>query len=160
MAEGSVITDDMRSRIGIELPPVIYEIEKEPIRRWAEAIDDPNPLYHDEEYARKSKHGGMIAPPGFIGNYAFPNKTGGDPRVKSPFTRQLNGGSAFEFLKPVRPGDVLTATSKLADLYEREGRLGIGRMLFQVFDVIFRNQQGETVVIVHRTSISYEGNTK
>jgi len=36
------------------------------IRRYAQAISDLNPLYLDEEYAKKSEYGGIIAPPTFI----------------------------------------------------------------------------------------------
>jgi len=31
------------------------------IRHWCEAMEDGNPLYSDEEYAKKSKYGGIIA---------------------------------------------------------------------------------------------------
>ena len=158
MTQDSVITDEMRDMIGIESEPSVYEIEKEPIRRWTEAIGDPNPLYHDEEFARKGKHGGIIVPPGFLGNYAFPTKAGKPaPQVKLPFSRGLAGGNEYEFLKPVRAGDIVTATTKLLDLYERQGRQGIGRMLFQVMEITHRNQQGEIVAKARHTAIIYEG---
>lgn len=161
MVQDSVITDEMRSLIGVESEPSVYEIEKEPIRRWAEAVGDPNPLYHDEEYARKSQYGGIIAPPGFLGNYAYPVKVGKPPpRVKSPFWRGLAGGNEYEFFKSVRAGEVLMVTTKLADLYERQGRPGIGRMLFQVMEITYRNQQGEVVAKAQHTSILYEGPTE
>lgn len=160
MAEESIITDEMRSLIGVESEPSTFVIEEEPIRRWAEAIGNSNPLYHDTEYAKKSRYRGMITPPGFVGNYSFPVKTGGlSPRVKSPFWRVFNGGNEFEFLKPVRAGDVLTATSKLAELFERQGRPEIGRMLFQVTETTYKNQKGEVVVKTRGTGISYEGPT-
>ena len=158
MMQSSVITDEMRSLIGIESEPSVYEIEREPIRRWAEAIGDSNPLYHDEETARRNRYGGIIAPLGFLGNYAYPVKVGKPPpQVPSPFWRGLAGGNEYEFFKPVRAGEVLTATTKLVDLYERQGRPGIGRMLFQVMEITHRNQQGEVVAIARHTSIRYEG---
>lgn len=161
MVQDSVITDEMRSLIGIESEPSVYQIEQEPIRRWAEAIGDPNPLYHDEEHARKSKYRGIIVPPGFLGNYAYPVKVGRPvPPVKSPFSRGLAGGNEYEFFKPVRAGEDLTATTKLVDLYERQGRPGIGRMLFLVMEVTHRNQQGEVVAKARHTSILYEGPTE
>lgn len=161
MAQDSVISDEMRSMIGVESSPSVFEIEKEPIRRWAEAIGDTNPLYHDEEYAKNSRYGGIIAPPGMVGNYSFPVKAGGaGRRVQSPFWRVLNGGNEFEFFKPVRAGDTLTATSKLVELYERQGRPEIGRMLFQVSETTYKNQDGEVVVKTRNTGISYEGSTQ
>ena len=161
MAQESVITEEMRSLIGVESEPSTFVIEKEPIRRWAEAIGTPNPLYRDEDYAKKSRYGEIITPPGFVGNYSFPIKVGGPPpRVQSPFWRVFNGGNEYEFLKPVRAGDVLTSTTKLADLYERQGRPGIGRMLFQVLETTYKNQKGEVVVKTRGTGISYEGPTE
>ena len=158
MANDSVITDEMRKLIGIESKPSVYEIQKEPIRRWAEAIGDANPLYHDEEYARKSRFGEIVAPPGMVNNYLFPVKVGGPPpQVKSPFWRQLNGGNEYEFLKPIKAGDVLTSTTKLVDLQERQGRPGIGHMLFQVIETTFKNQNGEVVAKTRNTGITYEG---
>ena len=158
MDEKSVITDEMRSLIGVESKSSVYEIQKEPIRRWAEAIGDDNTLYHDEEYASKSRFGGIIAPPGMIGNYYFPVKVGGPPpQVKSPFWRRLNGGNEFEFFKPVQAGDVLTSTTKLVDLQERQGRPGIGRMLIQISETTYKNQKGEVVVKTRNTGITYEG---
>jgi len=161
MAEESVITDKMRSLIGIESEPSVYEIQQEPIRRWAEAIGDSNPLYHDEEYARKSRFAAMIAPPGMVGNYVFPVKAGGPPpHVESPFWRRLNGGNEYEFLKPVKAGDILTATTRLVDLQERQGRPGIGRMLIQIMETTYKNQRGEVVVKTRGTGITYEGPTE
>ena len=51
----------------------------------------------------------------------------------------------------------MTATSKLVDLFERQGRPGIGRMLFQVVETTYQNQEDEVVVKTRQTSISYEG---
>ena len=62
-----MIPEEIKKLIGTSGHPTLYEVEKGAIRRFADAVDDPNPLYHDEEYARKSKYGSMIAPPGFFG---------------------------------------------------------------------------------------------
>src|SRR5512139_4248199 len=36
------------------------------IRRWAQAMQNPNPLYFDEVYASKSRFGRIVAPQSFI----------------------------------------------------------------------------------------------
>ncbi|MFC1874495.1 MaoC family dehydratase N-terminal domain-containing protein [Chloroflexota bacterium] len=161
MAEESIITEEMRSMVGIESKPSVYEIQSEPIRRWAEAIGDDNSLYHDEEYARKSRFGAMIVPPAMIGSYMYPVKSGGPPpKVKSPFWRSLNGGNEYEFYQPIRAGDVLTATAKIVDLQERQGRPGIGRMLIQIRETTYKNQHGELVAKRLNSGITYEGPTE
>ena len=154
MAQDSVITDEMRAAVGVESEPSVFEIEKEPIRRWAEAIGDPNPLYHDEEYAKNKGYRSLVAPPAFIAQYAYPTKVGGGRRtIKSPFTRNLNGGNEYEFYGTVQAGDTITATTKLADIFEREGRLG--KMLFVIYETTFKNQNGEVVAKSRNTGISY-----
>ena len=154
MAEDSVITDEMRSLVGVESEPSLYQIERAPIRRWAESIGDTNPLYRDEEYARKKGYRGLVAPPAFITQYAFPVKSGKSAkRVSSPYTRNLNGGNEYQFFKTVCAGDVLTATTKLAELYERAGRLGT--MLFVIYETTFRDEKNEVVATSRGTSISY-----
>ena len=154
MAQDSVITDEMRAAIGVESEPSVYEFEKEPIRRWAESIGDPNPLYRDEEYAKKKGYKSIVVPPGMIDQYAFPIKTGRSKvAFKSPLTRSLNGGNEYEFFKPVVAGDIITATRKMADLRERKGRMG--PMLIVVFETTYKSQDGEIVAKARTTGISY-----
>ncbi|HEY90412.1 MAG TPA: MaoC family dehydratase [Dehalococcoidia bacterium] len=154
MTEESVITDEMKAVIGVESEPSVYEIERSAIRRWAEAIGDPNPLYNDEEYAKSKGFRSLIAPPGFMGQYAFPVKVGGGARsFKSPFTRNLNGGSEYEFLKPIQAGDTITSTSKIADIRERKGKMGT--MLIITSETTYKNQDGEVVAKARGTGISY-----
>jgi len=156
MTEESIITDEIRQALNVESEPSVYEIEKEPIRRWADAIGDLNPLYHDEEYAKKCGYRSLVAPPGFMGQYAFAVKRGKPapmPRSRRSFTTNLNGGSEYEFLKPIQAGDVITATSKVVDIFERKGRLG--PMLFTVRETTYKNQKGEIVLKSRGTGISY-----
>jgi len=154
VAEDSVITEEMRSMIDVESDETVYEIEKEPIRRWADAIGDPNPLYRNEEYAKKKRYRSIIGPPAFVDQYSFPVKLGQrQARIISPFTRKLNGGDEYEFFIPVQAGDTVTSTTKLVELLEREGRLG--KMLIQIYETTYKNQNGEAVVKSRNTDISY-----
>ena len=155
MAEESVITDEMRAAVGVESEPSVYEIEREPIRRWADAIGDSNPLYHDEEYARSRGYRSIVAPPGFIAQYAFPVKSGGGGRrsFPNPFARMLNGGNEYELLKPVQAGDTISSTAKIAELRERPGRMG--PMLIIISETTYKNQDGDVVARARGTGISY-----
>ena len=158
MTQDSVITEEMKKAIGVESEPTIVQIEKEPIRRFAAAIGDNNPLYHDEEYAKKLGYRSIIAPPGFQPTYSFPIKVPpmraeAGPRFRLPFTRNLNGGDEYEFFQPIQAGDVISITRRLGDIYERDGRMG--KMLFTINETVFRNQKGEIVLIMRGTGISY-----
>lgn len=147
--EPQVITDDMAGLIGTQSAPVIMEVERGAIRRYAEAVGDPNPLYSDVEYARKSKYGEMICPPGFFG---WPTKRRGmaeGPRLRDMIAkagprRVVDNGGELEFMLPMRAGDTLTAVTKNADIYEEVGRSG-NRLLLVIRETTYMNQNGDVV---------------
>lgn len=79
MAPDTSITVEPRKSIGRSVGPIVFEVERGAIRRFAVAVGDPNPLYRDEGYARQMPQGVVVAPPGFFGW----------PLSKTPTTRQL-----------------------------------------------------------------------
>ena len=118
----SLITEEMRRAIGVESDPGVIEVEKETIRRVADALGDPNPLWRDEEYAKGTSYGGIIAFP-----IAFhPSTRAGRPNAsyESPARGGVVANDEWEFFEPVRPGDRITVTTKVVDFFEREGRQG------------------------------------
>ena len=144
------VTDEVKKQIGTQSQPRVVEVERGAIRRFAQAIGDPNPLFNDEEAARKTRFGGMIAPPTFC------RSLGGelpDIKINMPQFRGLDGGSEWEYFVPIRPGDRITVVSKIADLREREGRLG--PMVFIVVEHSYTNQFGELCVLQRSTGIRY-----
>lgn len=151
MTQESVITQAMRDAIGIESEPVVSEVEKGAIIKFAEAIGDSNPIFNDEVAARQSRYGGLIAPPTFLRSMRS-----GPPKVevKSPYPAALDGGSEWEYFEPVRPGDRITVTNSVADIFERPGRLG--NMLFIVRETKYVNQFGKVVALQRGTGISYK----
>lgn len=147
----SVITDELTSKIGVEAPQVTIEIEKGMLRRLAEAVGDPNPLWQDEVKSRKSRYGEIIAPPALLLSAQMRR-----PRitpVETELTRVLDGGVEIEFYEPIRKSDVITMISKMVDLYERETKRGL--MLFQISEIKYVNQFGEVVAKQRSTIISY-----
>ena len=151
MADQSVITQEMRDAIGVESEPVTHEVERGAIIKFARAIGDPNPLYNDEEAARETHYGGLIAPPTFLRSMlSGPSKV----EFERPYSAGLDGGSEWEYFEPVRVGDRITVTDRIADLYERQGRLG--NMVFIINETKYVNQFGQTVALQRTTGISYE----
>ena len=151
MTQESAITPEMKASIGIESDPVTHDVEKGAIIKFAEAIGDTNPIFNDEVAARKSRYGGMVAPPTFLRSI-----NPGPLKVdfRNPYSANLDGGSEWEYFEPIRPGDRITVTTMIADLYERAGRLG--NMLFQVRETKYVNQFGNTVAKQRTTGISYQ----
>jgi acyl dehydratase len=155
MVNDSLITDQLRKLIGITLGTTVLKVEEGAIQRYAQAIGDPNPLYNDPDFATKTKYGRLLAPPGFTG---WPVKAGWDMfklvetlvEAGAP-SRLLDGGVEFEFIQPVGAGDVLTATTKMANMTERE--TSMGKTMFTTLETTFVNQKGNLALKSRRTLI-------
>ena len=74
--------------------------------------------------------------------------------VQSPHSANLDGGSEWEYYEPVRPGDRITVTTKISNIFERAGRLG--NMMFIQRETKYVNQFGSTAAIQRTTGISYQ----
>ena len=72
--------------------------------------------------------------------------------VKAGLFRILDGGVDQEFYIPIRAGDTLTASTKIADIREREGKAG--KMLFTTLETTYLNQNGDTVAVNRATVIA------
>ncbi len=157
MPQESVITDEMRSFIGVESDPICEEVERGAIRRFAEAIEDPNPLYVDEVYARSTPFGSLIAPPTFLCSIGHPRKAGVSGRsglgFKRPYPNSRNAGTEWEFFEPVRPGDTISMNRVVVDMYEKHGREK--PLLFIVSELRFRNQLGQLVAKLRSIGVSF-----
>lgn len=139
-----------RAAIGLESDPKTIEVEKGAIIKFAEAIGDENPVYNDEEAARASRYGGLIAPPTFLRSAVSARP---ELPFEVPFERLLDGGSDWEYFEPVRPGDRITAVSRIEDINERNGRIGL--MLISTIIITYTNQFGQVVATQTNTSIRY-----
>src|ERR1700675_2275008 len=95
------VTDEEKKQIGKVSEAPTYDVDGGAIRPFAEAIGDPNPLFNSDREARKSRFGGMIAPPTFGRSMgaAIP-----DIKLDMPTFRGLDGGSQGEYLDPIRAG--------------------------------------------------------
>jgi len=157
MTQASLITDELRAAIGRESPAVTYEVDNLGCRQFARAVGYTDPVYYDEEYARGQGFRGIVAPVGFLGhpvyNPAKPSRGPETPGLNIPLKRVLNGGTDIEYLDDICAGDVLTATMKVSDIQEREGRMGV--MLIVSTETTFRNSAGKTVAILRGTVIRY-----
>ena len=150
-----MIPEEIKKLIGASGPVQYYEVEKGAIRRFAEAVDDANPLYQDAAYARKSRYGSIIAPPGFFG---WPQKQARGsplavdipPELESAFEQAgyplslvLDGGMEYEFFLPVHAGDILSAVTTVRNLRERSSETG--SIIVSFLDTVYHNQTGALV---------------
>jgi acyl dehydratase len=125
--------------IGAESKPVRNEVEKGAIRKFADAIGDPNPLYRDEEYARSTPYGTIVAPPTFSRTLDYGTIEG----LQYPREGLIHGEQQFEYFQPIVAGMVLYCSTKLADVYVKNGKSGT--MTFLVFEQKGVDEQGNLV---------------
>ena len=142
--------------IGKAWPPVVYEVDRTGIRMWARAVGLEDPVYYDENMARKRGFERLPAPPGFVG---LPRTQPGDPEPGPPIRgmhpelhRSLNGGTEFEYRAPILAGDELVATTTITDIKERSG--SIGKMLLITRETTYRRSD-ENVASMRATVVNY-----
>jgi acyl dehydratase len=116
--------------------PYRYEVGLEKIREFAVAIspaalpyatarqtspEQLRPIYHDLEAGQASRHKSVVAPPTFCVNFAMAPflEAVVDPELGIDLPMLLHGEQTFEFLEVVRPGDVMTTTGRITEIYER-----------------------------------------
>lgn len=144
MAEA--VPQEALDMIGKDLvPPLTFEMEKGAIKKLAEAVGDLNPLYIDADYARKSKHGTIIAPLLMVTTLGAPELQAA-LMTRIPVGEKKNGivrGFDVEFFKPLKAGDVITVTCKVADITGKESKMGFMINITTVRE--FTNQDGEVI---------------
>ena len=156
-----LITPAMRACIGRTSPVVALpeEISASDVRRYVQAVGDDNPLWSDDELARRAGYRGRRVPPLLVVELHW--RTGdrvAENLVESEwsglvypeeFTSFRNAGRELEWFAPVYLGDLLTFQSRLADLFVRQGRGG--PMIFTKIACDIRNQEGVLVARVTTT---------
>ncbi len=134
--EGSTMYfEDLKLGMTVEIAPAVIEREK----MLAFARDyDPIPLHTDEEYAKTTPFGKIIAP----GVMSFMSVWAKYLEVDF-FGRELIAGKSIkiEWLKPVYAEDVLTGKATVTKLVKRNPRNGSAEISIEA-----RNQHGELVL--------------
>jgi len=162
VSDEPLITEAARSLIGAESETYLGELSLSDAQRFAIAAGDLNPLYFDEDYARQSAYGGLIAPPNMLtavrawGAGAREAELAPDgvvdlPEEKLPIRlkRRMAGGQDLQFHAPVRPGDRITRQGGIVSLEEHEGRSG--RFVIMTREDRYYNERSELLVTCRET---------
>jgi acyl dehydratase len=134
---------------GKRFPPFEYEVGKEKIREFAQAVGEDNAVYFDRAAAKAAGLRDIPAPPmfavvysaGAVGPALF------DPEVGINFALMVHGGQEFVWGEPVCSGDTITTVAECKDIFEKDGKA------FYVFETVSTNQDGEEVVRATWTNI-------
>ncbi|HEX8075540.1 MAG TPA: MaoC family dehydratase N-terminal domain-containing protein [Thermoleophilaceae bacterium] len=131
----------MSDAVGKSWPPFEYEVGREKIREFANAVGEGNPVYHDREAAQAAGFRDVVAPPMFAVVYSAGAMGPAilDPEVGINLMMMVHGSQEFVWGEPVCVGDTITTTATFKDRQEQEGRT------FFVFESVSENQEGQEV---------------
>jgi acyl dehydratase len=144
------------------------------LRRFVQAVMEPDPVHWDEHVAGASRYGGLVAPPLYVlhAQRRAPGTSdpldrlagepdwdgldvgagfGGLPAIDVPLARVLNGGTEAEFYRLPQVGDVISAQSRYVEIVDREGRSG--PMVMVTIETVYTDQNGERLARVLSTVI-------
>ena len=122
-------------------------VTAETVANFCAAIGETNPLHTDPEAAKQGPYGTLTAPPSFA--VTFRNGRHFFEHIPRYGRQGFDAGKDVEFVAPIRPGDSITLSSAVKEIYEKTGRTG--SMVFVIVRSTLKNQNGEVVAHVdHR----------
>ena len=176
------LTDEVKAVIGATADKVeasLFGIEKEGLRRFTQAVMDPDPRFWDEEFAKTTRFGKVVTPAiycTYLGRKTPPGtddpvsrafrenplsdgiggmdreERSGLPEVPSELKRVLNAGNEIEVYQYPTLGDRIFSQSKISDIRERTGRDG-AHMLIIMTETTYTNQDDQVLCILRSSSL-------
>lgn len=114
--------------VGRRSKPVKNLVERGAVRKFAEAIADPNPLYTDEDAAKASHYGRLLAPPTFPRTFDYGEIDG----LALPTAGLIHGEFRLVYERPLFVGEEILCSMELKDSYDKESRRGLlGFLIFE-----------------------------
>jgi acyl dehydratase len=131
--------------------PIVNVVEREAVRRFAEAINDPNPLYVDEEVAKASRYGGLIAPPTFPRTFSYGEVEG----IGSPGQGFIHGEHRIRYKRPLFVGEEVRCYVEVKDYYKKDGREGT--LGFLISERVGEGPEGKRIFTMLDTAVLTPG---
>ncbi len=135
---------------GKEYQEVEFTVDQPRVLQFADAIGEDNPVFRDREAARAAGYDEQLAPPTFV--TVMQIMTSGqvvmDQELGLNYALVVHGEQEYEWRRPVRVGDKLKATPRIADIYAR------GPNEFLVIEADIKDPSGETVALARSTLLS------
>lgn len=133
--------------LGQSSEPVGNIVEKGAVRKFAEAIGDPNPFYVDEAYALQGRHGRLLAPPTFPRTFDYGYVSG----LELPDAGMIHGEFHISYERPLFVGDEVLCSLELKDSYDKQSRGGL--LGFLLFERSGETPDGERIFTMNDTVI-------
>jgi uncharacterized OB-fold protein/acyl dehydratase len=160
-AEQSSFVKQLRASVGSTGPshPARDAVNQAMIRHWCDAMEDHNPVYTDPEFAARSVHGQIVAPPAMLNAWTMrglvppapASNEAPDPASgvyaaldEAGYSSVVATNSEHEYLRYLRLGDQLSGAATLLEVSE-EKKTGLGIGHFVTTQTEYRNQDDEPV---------------
>ncbi len=130
-------------------------VEPNDLRRWAQGMQNPNPLHYDEEYAAESRFGELVAPQSFA--VCTDTSHGAGPAIQGviPGQHMIFGGDEWWFFGPrIKPGERISHDRMLFDYKVADTKFA-GPTMFSRGDTTYINDRGELICKQRSTSVRY-----
>jgi hydroxyacyl-ACP dehydratase HTD2-like protein with hotdog domain len=147
----SLLDRELLANIGRRSTPHRELVTRRDIRKYAIATGNRQRKYLDGDQAPPMFHVALFWDVVEL-NELTPDGVSIDKLLpRFPLERAMAGGLKIEYLKPIYPGDWLTATRTLSDIYEKQGRSG--SLIFYEVDMEIVNDADEPVIREKTTRI-------
>ena len=122
-------------------------------QRYALSVDDRDPVYFDDDFARSVGLRGMIAPPNYLATLRSSQVAGPaddalladgtlpDGRPDVPGLQIMGGGQKIDFHDHVYCGETIRARKQIVSIQKKEGRNGT--LVIVEEEIVYENTQGE-----------------
>ena len=156
-----------------------FPVEASHIVMFARSVGETNPIYFDDDYAKGTEVGHVIAPPTFVQasaqfdpDYFLRPKpdqpwfgSGKEPTGVKREKKEGEGSGAaagglhaeqhYEYHRHPKPGDVLRGVDKPGKTWEKSGKRG-GKLIFSETITEYYDQDGELVVTARGVGVRTE----
>ncbi len=163
MAVNDAVRESLEREVGVEHVELLGELSATLTRRYAAAVGERDPLYHDASYARSLGYANVLAPPNFLpgviswGEGAPYDRLREDgteadthlPGVPAKGVRVMGGGEEMHFTRDVVAGTVVTRRTTLLDVTPRDSSQGL--MLVARYADLYVDGDGQELLRSVRT---------
>ena len=151
-----------------------FPVEAGHIMMFARSVGDTNQIYYDEDYAKTTEVGGIIAPPTFVqASVQFEDGYSLRPTIGEPWfgsgkeptgvertSSDAGGGGLhaeqhYEYHRQLTPGDVLHWVNKPGETWERESKRA-GKLTFSESITEYYDQNNELVITARSVGVRTE----
>jgi acyl dehydratase len=129
--------------------PDYYEVGREKIREYAEAVKNEDRAFFDEHAAVELGYDGLLAPLTFISVFGYQAQAAffADANVETKDAKIVQVDQVLKFLRPIKVGDRL-----YCDVYVDSVRQSFGTDMIVTKNIV-TNEAGETVQETYTTLV-------